>query len=229
MSTPSAAPQGPLLRALASSSTARRRAALAQLRTYLSSARQFSLSDMLKLWKALFYCLYMTPRPRNQQRRSGEISELAECFESDDNLALFLEAFWVTIAREWEGIDKVRLDKFLFLIRRMVGVTLGTCRVEEEIDEMRLERHIAVLGKEALAPRENKIPNGLRLHVLDVLVYELVKVDPEASMDVKTVLAPVEKLRKDSLAKSVRERAKEVLEDERVTGWGQAKEQEAEE
>ncbi|KAF2154776.1 hypothetical protein K461DRAFT_275935 [Myriangium duriaei CBS 260.36] len=245
-------PQGPLLRALASSSTARRRAAMAQLHAYLSSSRQFTSIDLLKLWKALFYCLYMTPRPRNQQHLSQEISALSFAFAEADkkkstkvkpvdraeNLALFIEAFWITIAREWEGIDKVRLDKFLFLIRRMVFITFETCKsttasdVSEEdeytFDSAQLARHIAILGATPLAPRDNKIPVGLRLHVLDVLVDELARADPEGKLEVETVLVPVERLKKESLTKTVRTRAAETLSDERIATLGQAGEVEQE-
>ena len=242
------APEGPLLRALASSSTARRRAAMAQLHAYLSSSRAFTSLDLLKLWKALFYCLYMTPRARNQQRLSQEISGLAFAFlenktpeQAAENLALFLEAFWTTIAREWEGVDKVRLDKFLFLIRRMVFVSFETCKVTaaaaaaadaDENDESqysfdlaRLGRHTEVLAKTPLAPRDNKVPVGLRLHVLDVMVDELARADPEGRLEVDKVLAPVEKLKKESLTKTVRMRAVEVLGDERIKTWGQVEEQ----
>ncbi|GAM86108.1 hypothetical protein ANO11243_041180 [Dothideomycetidae sp. 11243] len=254
-------PQGPLLRALASSSTARRRAAMAQLTTYLTSARRFTSLDMLKVWKALFYCVYMTPRPRNQQRLSIEISELALSFlpsqtqtgeeeaeeeqnRREDNLVLFLEAFWITIAREWEGIDKARLDKFLFLVRRMVYVSFETCKTasetstsaeDEEIEEQEysfsaatLARHVATLAKTPLVPRDTAIPVGLRLHVLDVLLDELAKADPEGKSEIKIVLAPVEKLKKETLTKTVKARASEVLGDERIQRWGHTEEVEQE-
>lgn len=229
----STAPDGPLMRALASSSTARRRAATAQLRTFLSGPRTFSAQDMLKIWKALFYCLYMTPRARNQQRLSIELGELALCFESDDNLACFLRAFWVTIAREWEGIDKVRLDKFLFLVRRMVNAGFVTAKEDKDgeytLDAKRVAAHMAVLADTVLKPRDHKVSTGLRLHVLDVLVDEMCKVDPEGKMDIAVVVEVVQALQKESLVKPVRKRAEETLDDERIVRWGQPAEEKQDE
>jgi ribosomal RNA-processing protein 1 len=35
----------------------------------------------------------------------------------------FLEGFWVALVREWNGIDRLRMDKFYMLIRRYVNAT----------------------------------------------------------------------------------------------------------
>lgn len=222
---PASAPQGPLLRALASSSTARRRAAMLQLSTFLSSSAHMSPTEHLKIWKALFYCLYMTPGVRNHQRLADEMADLALSLQEKESTQLhFLEAFWTTISREWEGVDKVRLDKFLLLVRRMVGATIGGAKAVEQdgygFEKEKLERYVKILEDGPLKPKDNKVPVGLRLHVLDVLLDEVEKADPEGKMDLEVVLKAVRKLSKESLTKTVKERAKEVLSDERVAAWG---------
>ena len=39
--------------------------------------------------------------------------------------ALYLDAFFETLAREWSGLDRLRLDKFMLLVRSFVGVTFS--------------------------------------------------------------------------------------------------------
>lgn len=43
----------------------------------------------------------------------------------------FLKGFWEAIVREWEGLDRLRMDKFYLLIRRFVGASFGLLAREE--------------------------------------------------------------------------------------------------
>lgn len=58
----------------------------------------------------------MSDRPRAQQRLAVDLADLLTPME-EKNFVPFLEAFWITMAREWNGIDVLRMDKFLFLVR----------------------------------------------------------------------------------------------------------------
>ncbi|PNS19001.1 hypothetical protein CAC42_6096 [Sphaceloma murrayae] len=299
-STPSVPAQGTLLQSLTSSSLARRTAAFAQLRTYLLSKRNFTSLDYLKLWKGLFYCLYMTPKPLRQQRLSLEIAGLVgdvviselgqgdqedgkdkgegkgkkrgrgekeesgvgrggkrrrvvgdqgedvEEGEQDGKFLGFVRGFWVTMGREWEGIDKARLDKFLFLVRRMVFVGFEGCKVpsgsdvegtrtsKEEAasaeededdtedydwDEDRLGSYLSILSDLPLNAKDLKTI-GLKLHVIDVLVDEMERADPAGKLDLEKALQPLRALVKESPTKTVRTRAKEALDDDRLKAWG---------
>lgn len=87
--------------------------------------------------------------------------------------------------------------------------------------------------------RDHKVPVGLRLHVLDIWVDEVEKVDEKREAPIEKLLEPVRKMKAESLVKSVRERAKESIEDERLIdgkawrpeeeGEDQSKEEEQEE
>lgn len=58
----------------------------------------------------------MSDRPRTQQRLAVTLADLLTPME-EKNFLSFLEAFWITMAREWNGIDVLRMDKFLLLVR----------------------------------------------------------------------------------------------------------------
>ncbi|KAG8626987.1 hypothetical protein KVT40_005932 [Elsinoe batatas] len=235
-------PEGPLLRALASSSLSRRRAAMASLSTFLSKKQNFTQLDFLKLWKGLFYCLYMTPKMLHQQRLSIEISGLTytlretptmsqEEQETEPKFLSFVRAFWTTIAREWEGIDKARLDKFLFLVRRMVFVGFEGCKIPSspekgpegyEWSPSLLRSYLDILKEGPLDAANIKLPVGLQLHVLDVLVDEMERADPGRQLDTQEVVGMLDGLKRESQTKTVRKKAGEVLQEGGLGDWAGA-------
>lgn len=109
---------------------------LESLRNFLS-ARQVSSSlsraDMLKLWKGLFYALWMCDRPLPQQALAQDLADLTYVLP-EGAVAAWLAAFWATMAREWTGIDVLRLDKFLMLVRRVLGASLAWMKVPEDAE-----------------------------------------------------------------------------------------------
>ncbi|GAB7338922.1 hypothetical protein MBLNU457_5602t1 [Dothideomycetes sp. NU457] len=211
------------MRALASSSKPRRDTALSSLRTYLTSKTHFTLLDAQKLQKALFYTLYMQDKPRNQQRLSIALGELNQCFKTNDagreNFLLWQRAFWETMIAQWGGIDKWRVDKFLFLVRREVFEGLRVLAASGW-EEGFVGEWLSVLEETVLAPRDVKIPLSLKLHVVDVWVDEIGNADEERKAPMEKLLAPVRRLASDSVVKSVRNRLKEALEDDRLEEWG---------
>lgn len=77
-------------------------------------------------------------------------------------------------------------------------------------------------GVGPLSVRDGRVSDGVRYHVLDVWVDGLVGAEGWEEGRRGVVMRPVEGLRVDGRTKTVRERAREVLEDERL------KEEEAE-
>ena len=67
-----------------------------------------------------------------------------------------------------------------------------------------------------------KIGNGIRYHVIDIYIDELERAgaleEGRKGVELEVLLAPLEKLKKDSPTKSVRVKAKEALKDERLPG-----------
>lgn len=67
-------------------------------------------AEYLKLWKALFYCMWMADKPSNQQglaTRLGDMWLNLHRVAPEAGLA-YARAFWETICREWTGIDRLR-------------------------------------------------------------------------------------------------------------------------
>ncbi|KAL4969197.1 ribosomal RNA processing 1 family protein [Aspergillus stella-maris] len=292
----------PFVRELASSDKKIRDKATDSLALFLRSKTDLSLLELLKLWKGLFFCFYHSDRPLTQQALARNLSYTLVPTLPRSTIHDFLRAFWITIGREWHGIDRLRLDKYLFLIRSYVGVAFqvflrqngpasqsngagaGGKRKREESGKTKkrskgkkskrdeksddeteqqtstpasgdwtdLKSYLDILANGPLHPlnfdpsqpkpdEANGVipmphgPDGLRYHILDVYIDELEKaleVDPETKKskalgDVEIsaelgelLLAPIERLRKESAHRPVRERAGETLSDERLVEWG---------
>ncbi|KAJ9647775.1 hypothetical protein H2199_001549 [Coniosporium tulheliwenetii] len=211
----------PFLKQLTSSDRRKRDQAVDSLRTYLSGRTTFEEIELLKLWKGLFYCMWMQDKPRNQQRLAIDLAGLVDIV-TEDMFVPFLDAFWKTMAREWKGIDALRMDKFLFLIRQYLAASFRQLAKQQWRDTDRIEQYMDVLRATPLNARDHKIPNGLRYHVIDIYVDELDKVDADRDghMPLEQLLRPLMALRKESPTKAVRTRVKEALEgDERLRDW----------
>ncbi|KXJ91691.1 nucleolar protein,Nop52-domain-containing protein [Microdochium bolleyi] len=129
----------PFIKHLASSDRKIRTSALDTLRTFLSasaSTARLTHTDNLKLWKGLYYSLWMCDRPVPQQNLCADLAGLlgtiaaaarrsggGENAETEVVIG-WLAAFWETLSREWTSIDVLRLEKFLLLVRRVFAASL---------------------------------------------------------------------------------------------------------
>ncbi|KAI7211573.1 hypothetical protein KC333_g7604 [Hortaea werneckii] len=224
--TAEAQPSNPFVKQLASSDRRTRDRALDSLRTYLRRSASFSSLDFLKLWKGLFYCMWMQDKPRNQQRLARDLADLVDALSTRENMLGFLEGFWKTMAREWGNIDALRMDKYLYLVRCYVNKGFEKVARDGWKDEGLREEYLQILEGTPLHARDHKIPNGLRYHVIDIYVDELDKVDTDRTAPVEALLRPLRKLGKESPAKTVRSRVKEALDDDRVSDWKGEREEE---
>jgi ribosomal RNA-processing protein 1 len=112
------------------------------------------------------------------------------------------------------------MDKFLYLIRQTLLSSFRHFAKQSWQDTETLDDYLNVLATTPLNPKELRIPNGLRYHMIDIYVDELEKVEEEEkSWPIEKLLAPLQALGKESPTKSIRERAKVALEDDRVKAW----------
>lgn len=131
------------------------------------------------------------------------------------------------MSREWSAIDSLRMDKYLYLLRCYIAKGFEVCSKskswkkafgeKDKVWEQYVEMLVADGGP--LSPLDMKVPVGVRLHVLDIWVDELEKADGEHKVDVEKVMAPVKLLGEKTLTKSVRVRADEAVEDDRILSW----------
>ncbi|GAB7355752.1 hypothetical protein MBLNU459_g6441t1 [Dothideomycetes sp. NU459] len=220
-----AAPTNPFIKQLAANDRPTRDRAVSSLRSYLSRSTPFSSTDLLKLWKGLFYSMWSSDRARTQQRLARDLAALVGELSTAANFVGFVRAFWVTMAREWAGIASLRMDKFLYLVRCYVGAGFawlargGGGGGGAWADAAARKDYLDVLAEVPFNPRDPKVPNGLRYHVIDIYADELDKVDKDRTAPIEELLAPLRRLGKESVTKVVKKRVEEALDDDRLRDW----------
>uniref|UniRef100_A0A8C6JEJ1 Uncharacterized protein n=1 Tax=Melopsittacus undulatus TaxID=13146 RepID=A0A8C6JEJ1_MELUD len=144
--------------------------ALKKLRGYISVRTQraaggFSQEELLKIWKGLFYCMWMQDKPL-----------LQILIENSENYhrRLFIQTFWQTMNREWNGIDSLRLDKYYMLMRKVLRQSFEVLK-RNEWDESLTELFLQLQMKEVMDP-DSSAPIGIKLHFIDIYLDELAKV-----------------------------------------------------
>ncbi|KAG7239125.1 hypothetical protein INR49_030005, partial [Caranx melampygus] len=173
---------------LASNEKPTRTKAIKKLRKYISVRSQraaggFTIDELLKLWKGLFYCLWMQDKPLLQEELSKQISSLIHCFHHPEGLLtpllspvefLYLESFLLTFKREWTGIDRLRMDKFFQLVRFMFRQTFELLK-RTDWESSVVSRFLQLVAAQLLQSG-SEAPTGLQFHVLDLYMTELAAV-----------------------------------------------------
>lgn len=164
---------------------------------------EFSDNDFLRLWKGLYYCMWMSDKPLVQEELSEELGSLIHCFPTIKIAIQFFQNFLETMCIEWFGIDQWRIDKFMMvsnraqtkphsflihfhqnilqLVRRVTRQMLFAIKNVEWEDEA-LKLFSNALNKTVF--QVNKCPKGLIFHICDLYVEEVSKVaDGELTED----------------------------------------------
>lgn len=95
-------------------------------RSNSSPEGSFSEEEMLRVWKGLFYCFWMSDKMLVQEELAEQMSSLLHCFYQSGKSSLsndgmmFVRCGLRTLGREWKGIDRFRMDKFMMLVRRFL-------------------------------------------------------------------------------------------------------------
>ncbi|KAJ4485826.1 nucleolar protein,Nop52-domain-containing protein [Lentinula aciculospora] len=176
----------PLNKYLASTEKKTRDKAIKTLSVFLSdeSRDEVPQSEMIRLWKGIFYCFWMSDKPLVQQALASELAELILTTTNMSSALSFLNGFWKTIVREWNGIDRLRLDKYLMLVRRFVNVSLRFL-MQHGWDSKICQEYNNILTHQGgpLCPSDGRVSVGLVYHVTDVYLEELDKSHRSSTQD----------------------------------------------
>lgn len=227
---------------LASNDRATREATFKALSKYLSSrnAAKLDTLEMEKLWKGLYFSMWFCDRPGPQQRLAENLGLLYSGHIPVSAFPRFVEAFWVIMIREWPTIDQWRIDKYYLLIRRVVRHCFRQLK-QQNWDSKLVQDYLEALEKHPLSGNQS-VGTALPYHLCDIWMDELERVvfekddeeneeqdeeqDDEKVLEklenvpVDTLVEPFAKLSKSAALKTLREKCKtEVLEDKRYQKW----------
>ncbi|KAG6814117.1 hypothetical protein H0H92_002112 [Tricholoma furcatifolium] len=168
----------PLGKHLASTEKKVRDKAIKNLSVFLSeSSDVISKPDMDKLWKGIFYGFWMSDKPLVQQALATELADLVLSIAQTSSALAFLRGFWEMIVREWNSIDRLRIDKYYMLVRRFVNASFRLL-IRAEWDEDAINNYNDILTTRGgpLCSSDIKVPTSLAYHLADIYLEELNKV-----------------------------------------------------
>lgn len=122
-------------------------------------------SELLRLWRSLWYALWMADKRPNQTLVAVEAVQLGQVYD-DAGYVLWTRAFFETVVSMWSKLDKWRMDKYLLLLRVFIAESFRRLRLSgwssDFVDQFNAE--ISALGRRCL---------GAAMHVARVFWEEL--------------------------------------------------------
>ena len=159
-----------LARQLAAPDKAARDRACQSLVRYVKNVDGSDL-DMLKFWKCLYYCLWLSDKAPIQHELAMSLSSLLHACPNEAKAVQFLTAFYRTILREWTHLDQYRVNKFYTLLRLVLRQVFHFLFQRDWPREL-TNKMLDVLRTEVF----EHTPNGPRLHYADIYLAELLEV-----------------------------------------------------
>ncbi|XP_075053652.1 ribosomal RNA processing protein 1 homolog A-like [Mixophyes fleayi] len=180
-----------LAQRLAANDKKSRDRALRKLRGYLRARSAaptggFTAEEFCWIWKGLFYCMWMQDKPLLQEQLALSMSQLIHALHTSQSQNLFTRCFWQTLNREWNGIDRLRLDKFYTLSRFVLRQSVELLK-KDDWEESKVEEFLSILVEEVLTGEASR---GVQHHLLDIYLDELAKVgsaELSAEMNLKLI------------------------------------------
>jgi ribosomal RNA-processing protein 1 len=104
-----------------------------------------------------------------------KICNLIDCFnKKDEQVLLFIEVYFKTIIREWNTIDKWRIDKFMMLMRIMLRKSFAYIESKKWNKEL-INSFNSLILRLPLNIDDETIPDGVCYHLSDIYLEELAK------------------------------------------------------
>lgn len=138
----------------------------------------FDEGDMMKLWKGLYYCFWMSDKPLVQEELAENISSFVSCFQNSESSLVFIKSFLKTFGREWFGIDRWRTDKFMMFTRRFLRHSFKFV-ASKEWEKGLVEKLVDIFRRELVSCPITDTSFAFQLHFTDVFLEEIAKVGGE--------------------------------------------------
>ncbi|KAK9863935.1 hypothetical protein WJX84_009101 [Apatococcus fuscideae] len=159
-------------RALGSVDVQTRNQGLQALATWLSRREAVSEAEMSKIWKGLFYCFWHSDKQPVQKHLAERLAEILGTLQPEVAI-MYFRMFLKTMQREWFGIDRLRLDKFMLLVRCFLRQAAARL-CASNWDTSTVEAQAACLSEEVLGKggSATNLAAGLGYHLADVFLLE---------------------------------------------------------
>lgn len=174
---------------LASADKKTRDNAVKSLSKFLSHKKNISDLELMKLWKGLFYCYWMSDKQLIQQQLANQLGALLLKIPNEI-VFKFLRAFWKIIISEWNGLDRLRIDKYYYLMRRIHFYTFKFLERVNWRKQYVLE-YVDIYDTGPLCFLNDKTPHAIHYHICEVF-FEILEEAIEKPIPKKAFLKILE-------------------------------------
>ncbi|CAJ0603048.1 unnamed protein product [Cylicocyclus nassatus] len=136
-----------------------------------SAVNPFTEADMLRLCKGLHYVLWMQDKMLLQEELADRISQLLPVFTHENQRVLFIQSIFKSLAKEWNHIDRWRMDKFLMMMRRVLRVLfkyLASLKWKKSLRDAYWDAFRCTT-----LSTDRSFPDGLKFHFASLILDEL--------------------------------------------------------
>lgn len=143
------------------------------LQAWLSKNTDLERLDYLKLWKGLYFAMWMADKRLVQQDLAVKIALLLNDIPREKQ-GMWVDTFWETMHESWEKLDIHRVNKYMLFVRIVVAEVFKALRVRGwQLEDM---RHTAAtftraVGEAGAGPNVRSM--GLQLHFTRLFWDEL--------------------------------------------------------
>ncbi|BES88112.1 Nucleolar protein,Nop52 [Nesidiocoris tenuis] len=135
-----------------------------------SKKESFNDASFSRLWKGLYYCVWMSDKPLIQEQCVDRISNLIHSLRNVGDMRKFVIGFFNCMSQYWMNLDGFRFDKYLMLVRRFLRQLLERLQ-KSNWDQELVENVLSDFTSCLIAA-----PTGLNLHVVEIYLEELAKI-----------------------------------------------------
>ncbi|KAJ3434061.1 RIBOSOMAL RNA-PROCESSING [Anaeramoeba flamelloides] len=129
--------------------------------------------EYLKLWKGMFYALWLSDKWEIQLELAERLAKLVHQLPNYEATLKYWTAFVKTMVREWNLLDKYRVNKFYALIRKSILQFLLLIK-----NEGYGEKEISLFHEKNLEHAFGSRTNGVALHIIDIFLEEMREAKP---------------------------------------------------
>lgn len=168
---PDASGNSQFARALGSNDPVTREKGLVALQRLLQSRKDLGTSDMMKLWRGIFFCFWHSDLQPVQEQLATRLASIMLDLPVDMAYKYYT-CMLDTMRREWFGIDRLRLDKFMMMVRKFTGAMFAFLMSHGWHSSL-IDRFQDHLLTQVLLPQDQAKARGLTYHVADIFIPEL--------------------------------------------------------
>ncbi|CBY11822.1 unnamed protein product [Oikopleura dioica] len=168
-----------IARNLAANTLPERERAFKYLKNVFQKSSTLTRTEALCAWKGMFFMMWHSDGLEVQEQLAERMAKIIFMLKNDKSKMNFIQGALEIINREWTGIDRLRMSKFMLLVRLLFRFSLETL-ANNGWPLGEVHWFIGVLSAGPIQFHQpvgkSSCPLGLRYHFVDLWTEELLRI-----------------------------------------------------